>query len=88
MIIYKVEFTNKAVRSFLLLPKTIQEKIMFKLELLEKVPFANNNNIKKLHGISDAYRLRVGDYRILYKIHKSLNIIEVVNIAHRKEAYK
>ncbi len=43
---------------------------------------------KKLQGIEDTYRVRVGDYRILYRIEDTQLIIEVIRIANRKDAYK
>jgi mRNA interferase RelE/StbE len=43
--------------------------------------------VKKLSGI-DAYRIRVGDYRILYQINSKKKIIEIIAIAHRKDAYR
>ena len=41
----------------------------------------------KLSG-SDAYRIRVGNYRIIYDIFDEILTVEVVNIGHRKEIYK
>jgi mRNA interferase RelE/StbE len=42
---------------------------------------------KKLKG-RDAYRIRVGDYRVIYEIHDDVLIVLVVRVAHRREAYK
>ena len=41
----------------------------------------------KLKGRINAYRLRVGDYRILYEVHATEIVVYVFGIAHRKEAY-
>jgi len=43
---------------------------------------------KKLQGTVDTYRIRVGDYRILYRIEDNNLIIEVIRVANRKDAYK
>ena len=43
---------------------------------------------KKLQGIADTYRVRVGDYRILYRVEDKQLIIEVIRIANRKDVYK
>ncbi len=45
-------------------------------------------DIKKLAGYSDRYRLRAGDYRIIYEIADEQLIILVVGVGHRREAYR
>ncbi|HEV3269659.1 MAG TPA: type II toxin-antitoxin system RelE/ParE family toxin [Candidatus Rhabdochlamydia sp.] len=42
----------------------------------------------KLHGYTTLYRIRSGDYRVIYSIKKDLLIILVVEIGHRKEIYR
>lgn len=42
---------------------------------------------KKLKGV-EAYRIRSGNYRIIYEIEDDLLIIEVINIGHRKNVYE
>ena len=61
--------------------------ILEKLEQLRLAPYKTNNNIKKLIGY-DAYRLRVGDYRVIYKINQGILEILVINIDVRGEVYK
>ncbi len=85
---YTVEFSKKALKAFLKLPETIQGNITKKIYLLADDPYANNNNVKKLQGTENCYRLRVGDYRVLYIILNKKIVIEVINIAHRREAYR
>jgi mRNA interferase RelE/StbE len=43
---------------------------------------------KKLKGIDDTYRIRVGDYRIVYEIHDTVLIVLVIRIAHRGKVYR
>lgn len=43
---------------------------------------------KKLKGFKNLYRIRSGDYRIIYTIHQHVLIIEVLQIVHRKDAYQ
>ena len=47
---YKIEFSKKALRSFLKLPSLVRAAIVKKLELLSEDPYAKNNNVKKLKG--------------------------------------
>ena len=85
---YQIFFTKKALKNFLRLPKALQAPILNKLEFLVDNPFMHNINIKKLQGVGATYRLRVGDYRVLYKICIAKLIVEVINVAHRREAYQ
>jgi mRNA interferase RelE/StbE len=48
----------------------------------------HNFGYKKLAGYSDRYRLRVGDYRIIYEIADEQLIILAVGVGHRREAYR
>jgi mRNA interferase RelE/StbE len=42
---------------------------------------------KKLKGL-DAWRIRVGDYRVIYEIHDDVLVVLVIRVAHRGEVYK
>ena len=42
---------------------------------------------KKLKS-RDAYRIRIGDYRVIYEIHDNVLVVLIIRIAHRSEAYK
>ena len=43
---------------------------------------------KKLHGADDTYRIRVGDYRIIYSVDDSIHIVAIERIRHRREVYR
>jgi len=43
---------------------------------------------KKMSGSECAYRLRVGDYRIIYEVYEDSIIIEVIKVGHRKDVYR
>jgi mRNA interferase RelE/StbE len=45
------------------------------------------NGYKKLKG-EDAYRIRIGDYRIIYEIDDEIILITVISVGHRKDIYK
>ena len=83
---YSIQLKPSARKELEALPDRILARIVQKLELLSITP--RPAGCKKLKGISDTYRVRVGDYRILYRIEDSLLIIEVIRIANRKDAYK
>lgn len=46
------------------------------------------HGVKKLRGAVDLYRIRVGDYRIVYQIEQRIITVTVVRIGHRREVYR
>ena len=60
---------------------------MEKIETLADDPMAPNNNVKKLTN-HPGYRLRVGDWKVIYTIHEQALVIAVVRIAARGEVYQ
>jgi len=85
---YKIEFTKQAAKEFLKLPASVRDTIIKKLKFLAADPGAINNNIKKLQGVEDCYRLRIGDYRVIYRIINLKVVIEIIKIGHRQDIYK
>ena len=68
--------------------KMWQKRILNKIELLAKDPQIFANNIKKPKGKKGPfYRLRVGDYRIIYTIENDELLILFVRIGHRSSVY-
>lgn len=65
------------------LPMNEQRRIV---KAIEKLP--NGDDIKKLKGYNDIYRLRVGDYRILYTVNNNELIIMVLDVGNRGQIYK
>jgi mRNA interferase RelE/StbE len=69
------------------LPANVSALIRSKLDLLAQDPYAPNNNAKKLQG-RDGYRLRIGDWRVIYELHDKTIVLYVVTIAPRGGAYQ
>jgi mRNA interferase RelE/StbE len=63
------------------------QMIREKLETIAADPYADHQNAKKLQG-REGYRLRVGDWRVVYQIQNEQLIIVVLKIASRGEIYK
>jgi mRNA interferase RelE/StbE len=83
---YKVEFTASALREFRALDRQIQRRISAKISELTENPL--HAGAKKFHGEADHWRIRVGDYRIIYRVEKHRVVIVVVRIGHRREVYR
>ncbi|OGT08562.1 MAG: hypothetical protein A2V89_05000 [Gammaproteobacteria bacterium RBG_16_37_9] len=83
---YKIVFTSGAAKQLEKLGGSEQKLIVRKIKKLDIGQ--PNNNIKKLIGIADLYRLRIGNYRVIYQVrHKEL-VILVLKIGHRNDVYR
>lgn len=81
-------YSTQAIKSYAKLPECLRQQINAKMLLLAENPYAKNNNIKTIHGRKGCFRLRVGDWRIVYELVKRELIIHVIRIAQRKEVYR
>ena len=75
---------DKALKDLSKIHKEDVKKILSKIELLEEYP--NVANIKKLTNFEPPYRLRVGNYRILFDIED--DVITIYKIKHRSKSYE
>lgn len=87
-IVYTVEFVKSAEREFLKLPRKIRDRIVEALKLLAISPYSEILKIKKLKGTDDAYRIRIGEYRLIYQIKQEMLIVLVIKVGHRREVYR
>ncbi len=69
------------------MPRNTAQRIVNKIVHLAKDPYAPNPNVRRLKD-RPGYRLRVGDWRIIYEIRKDELIILVLKIAPRGEVYR
>jgi mRNA interferase RelE/StbE len=83
---YKVEFTTSAARDFRKLPILIQSRITTKIDALAANP--RPYGVEKLAGHENRYRVRVGEYRILYVINDGAHVVTVALVGHRREVYR
>ena len=85
---YKLLFKKSAFAEFRKLPLSVRRRLADALQVLQLNPYNRALNIKKLKGIDALYRLRVGDYRVLYDI-EGINLsILIVRVGHRKDVYE
>lgn len=83
---YIVEFSTSAQREFKALERALQRRIATHIDQLAQDPFPPG--CKKLKGEPDHYRIRVGDYRMIYRVERSRVTIVVVKIGHRRDVYR
>lgn len=84
---YTVEFTKLAIKTLRKLPEVARERLIIKIEELARDPFSPYLDIVKMQG-RDGYRLRVGDWRVIYELYNHQLQIIVIKIGNRKEVYK
>ncbi len=80
---YKIEFKPRALKDCRRIPKA---QLMYIFEQIEMMSGGLKGDVKHLTNFTPEYRLRVGNYRILFEIEEDKLII--YRIRHRKEAYK
>lgn len=81
---FKVFVESKAAKQVEKLPEDVRKRIVEALKELEK-GFSARLDIKKLKGARNHYRIRVGDYRVLFVL--NLETVYVFDISHRKNVY-
>lgn len=85
---YRVELTKSAKKEFDSLPTKLQGKVVEALKFLSENPFSELLRIKKLKGAPSLYRIRIGDYRIVYEVRNEVLLVLVIKIGHRKDVYR
>lgn len=83
--LYKIRWKNSAVKELRKLPKEIISKVVRAVEELSELPHPPGT--RKLVGSEHTYRIRVGDYRIVYTLIGSDLLIEIIRVGHRKDVY-
>jgi mRNA interferase RelE/StbE len=66
--------------------KAVQKRIIGRIEALAVNP--RPHGVEKLAGEDQTYRVRVGEYRILYEVHDAALVVLVVKVGHRREVYR
>ncbi len=83
---YSIQFTSRARRDLNGLDRAVQQRLRTHIDRLSVNPIPAG--AKKLHGDEPYYRIRVGDYRLVYQIDGKELVVIVVKIGHRREVYR
>jgi mRNA interferase RelE/StbE len=87
MCVYKIVFTKQAYKSLRRIPKNVVDRIRKKLDQIAKDPLANHSNVTKLRN-RPGYRMRIGDWRVIYEIREEELLINVLKVGSRGEIYR
>lgn len=83
---YRLTFARSARKELEKLPASTAERIMEQVEALMTVPRPARSI--KLQGGSNLWRIRIGDYRVLYSIDDFARLIDVSAVRHRRDVYR
>ena len=83
---YSIEITREALRTLAKLDKPIRRRVQQAIDKLGQDP--RPAGARALQGLKGAYRIRVGDYRVVYTIDDGRLIVVVVDLGHRREIYR
>jgi mRNA interferase RelE/StbE len=83
---YDVQFAPSAAHSFRKLDAAFQRRLVRAIDALAIDP--RPDGVVKLADEDDVYRIRIGEYRVVYKIHDRRLIVLAVAVGHRRDIYR
>ena len=78
---YRIEINKRSQKFIKAQPPKQQERL---LKAIYRLP---DGDVRQLAGVKNAYRLRVGDYRVIYELRNDILLITVVNVGNRGQIY-
>ncbi len=84
---YRLQYSRQALKSLRRMPRDLARTIEGKIAVLARDPLARSNNVTTLKGEA-GYRLRIGDWRVIFELHHDVLVIVIVKIAPRGSAYR
>lgn len=84
--VYRIEVTPRALKDLKALPTRERQRVAEQIDALKTDP--RPTGCKKLQGREDFYRIRVGDYRVVYQIEDEVLVILILRAGDRKEIYE
>jgi len=83
---YDIELSRIALKSLAKIPRRELLRIKDKIDALSLEP--RPTDTKKIHCDENLYRIRIGNYRVLYRIFDDKILVLIVDVDHRKDIYK
>ncbi len=83
---YRVEFSTAAARQVRKLPRPARDRVLDAIEGLGEDPRPHGS--RKLAGEQTAWRIRIGDYRVIYDVFDAELVVSIVRAAHRRDVYR
>jgi len=83
---YTIHYKPAAFRQLAALPEATRVRVEAAIERLSENPFPPK--VTKMVGEPPRWRIRIGDYRVVYEIHSNVLLVLVVAVGHRKDIYR
>jgi mRNA interferase RelE/StbE len=83
---YRIELTRDALRALAKLDKPVRRRVQGAIDRLADDP--HPAGMIALRGAPGAFRIRVGDYRVIYVLHDDLLLVVVIDIGNRRDVYR
>lgn len=83
---YQVDVQRKAEKQIDRLPPEIRRRVLVSLRDLKNNP--RPGDVVKMRGFDRRYRIRIGNYRVIYDIYDDRLLVVVVEVGHRREVYR
>jgi mRNA interferase RelE/StbE len=83
---YQIRWKGSAARELKKLPQTTIQRVLDTVEALSVAP--RPHGARRLVGTEHTYRLRVGDYRIVYTVEDDVLLVHIIRVGHRRDVYR
>ena len=83
---FRVEWKKSTKKDLSKLPASVAARVVAAVALLGENPFPHG--VEKLSGAENSYRIRLGDYRVVYNVFREWRLVEVQRVRHRKDVYR
>lgn len=83
---YELSFKKSVKKDLRKIPESVIRLLKVRIEKLEKEP--RPLTAKDLRGYQDYYRIRIGNYRVVYHINEEAKVVTIYKIGHRKDIYR
>ncbi|WJH36608.1 type II toxin-antitoxin system RelE/ParE family toxin [Paenibacillus sp. CC-CFT747] len=85
---YEVKFYKDAIKTLQKLDRVTRNRILDHINILSENPRHPELDIKKMQGVHDQFRLRIGSYRVVFSVFNDQLIVVVIRIGSRGDVYK
>ena len=83
---YTIELTSRALKDLSRLPRAVRVRIANRIDAL--ADDSRPRGAIKLANADNLFRIRVGDYRIIYQVDDAVQVVTVARVKHRQDAYR
>jgi mRNA interferase RelE/StbE len=83
---FTIEWRSSTKKDLRSLPAHVVQRVVAAVADLAQEPFPNGS--EKLAGAEHVYRIRIGEYRVVYEVLSEKKIVEIQRVRHRKEVYR